>query len=204
MKIIVLVFWHSHFKTTIVWHVWNALAGFYTKSIYEGSKRLKNHVSHLLHQLVKVTCEGSKTLVRSPDAPSLQILNQFCLVAFLSSFLSMLHLFWSETACYHKSRPSNLHFFILPHHRKSLTTCRNLPISMTGCRLKMSSSLHSSNRHLKENDIKKKKNTQTTQMNLCSPFNLVTLKLVQQGVRILGAGMPGIFLPGTFSFSLLS
>ena len=49
----------------------------FTKSIYEGSKRLKNHVSHLLHELVKVTCEGSKTLVRSPDAPSLQILNQF-------------------------------------------------------------------------------------------------------------------------------
>ena len=49
----------------------------FTKSIYECSKRLKNHVSHLLHELVKVTCEGSKTLVRSPDAPSLQILNQF-------------------------------------------------------------------------------------------------------------------------------
>ena len=70
----------------------------FTKSIYEGSKRLKNHVSHLLHELVKVTCEGSKTLVCSPDAPSLQILNQYYLVAFLSSlcfldFLSMLHLF---------------------------------------------------------------------------------------------------------------
>ena len=105
MKIIVLVIWHSHFKTTIVWHVWNALAGF-TKSIYEGSKRLKNHVLHLLHELVKVTSEGGKTFVRSLDAPSLQILNQFYLVAFLSSlcflgFLSMLHLFWAETACYH-------------------------------------------------------------------------------------------------------
>ena len=85
----------------------------FTKSIYEGSKRLKNHVSHLLHELVKVTCEGSKTLVRSSDAPPFQILNQFYLVAFLSSlcflgFLSIilyilyyLHLFWSETACYH-------------------------------------------------------------------------------------------------------
>ena len=137
----------------------------FTKSIYEGSKRLKNHVSHLLHELVKVTCEGSKTLVRSSDAPPFQILNQFYLVAFLSSlcflgFLSIilyilyyLHLFWSETACYHISRPSNIHFSILLHHRNSLTTCRNLPISMTGCRLKMSSSLHSSNRHLNENDI---------------------------------------------------
>ena len=156
----------------------------FTKSIYEGSKRLKNHVLHLLHELVKVTGEGSKTLVRSSDPPSFQILNQFYLVAFLSSlcflgFLSMLHLFWSETACYHISRPSNIHFFILLHHWNSLTTCRNLPISMTGCRLKMSSSLHSSNRHLKENDIGTKRKKNTHKLNLRSPFNLVTLKLVQ-------------------------
>ena len=126
----------------------------FTKSIYEGSKRLKNHVLHLLHELVKVTSEGGKTFVRSLDAPSLQILNQFYLVAFLSSlcFLGCISFDLRLHVIINQGLQTYI-FFILLHHRNSLTTCRNLPISMTGCRLKMSSSLHSSNRHLKENDI---------------------------------------------------
>ena len=73
--------------------------------------------------------EDGKSLVCSPDTSSLKVL-----------ILTLLLDWWPAFGIY---RIDDLIFIFI-----GLMTCRNFPMSMTGCLLKMSSSLHSSNRQL--------------------------------------------------------
>ena len=74
--------------------------------------------------------EDGKSLVCSPDTSSLKVL-----------ILTLLLDWWPAFGIY---RIDDLIFIFIV-----LMTCRNFPMSMTGCLLKMSSSLHSSNRQLR-------------------------------------------------------